>query len=110
MEVRACLSSVTGHRPSGESAAADGSTDPSKLEVSLTLTNKFEGLGTDAGDTSARSLLLRWVAAALAPADLGPVEWPRSQVATPFSLGHPVLRKVPPCCHPCWSPPGHLGV
>ncbi|XP_023390059.1 ras GTPase-activating-like protein IQGAP3 [Pteropus vampyrus] len=42
----------------GENAAADGSSDLSKLEVSLTLTNKFEGLGTDAGDTSARSLLL----------------------------------------------------
>ncbi|XP_015453832.1 ras GTPase-activating-like protein IQGAP3 [Pteropus alecto] len=42
----------------GETAAADGITELSKLEVSLTLTNKFEGLGTDAGDTSARSLLL----------------------------------------------------
>uniref|UniRef100_A0A8C4MVG6 IQ motif containing GTPase activating protein 3 n=1 Tax=Equus asinus asinus TaxID=83772 RepID=A0A8C4MVG6_EQUAS len=31
-----------------------------KLEVSLTLTNKFEGLETDADDASARSLLLRW--------------------------------------------------
>ncbi|CAK6439514.1 unnamed protein product [Pipistrellus nathusii] len=42
----------------GENVAADGSVDLSKLEVSLTLTNKFEGLETDAEDTSARSLLL----------------------------------------------------
>ncbi|XP_039107328.1 ras GTPase-activating-like protein IQGAP3 isoform X2 [Hyaena hyaena] len=42
----------------GEGAAADGSLDMSKLEVSLTLTNKFEGLETDSGDASARSLLL----------------------------------------------------
>nr|XP_035974136.1 ras GTPase-activating-like protein IQGAP3 isoform X3 [Halichoerus grypus] len=42
----------------GEGVAADGSLDLSKLEVSLTLTNKFEGLETDAGDPSARSLLL----------------------------------------------------
>ncbi|XP_064449810.1 ras GTPase-activating-like protein IQGAP3 isoform X4 [Mirounga angustirostris] len=42
----------------GEGVAADGSPDLSKLEVSLTLANKFEGLETDAGDTSARSLLL----------------------------------------------------
>lgn len=72
MEVCACLWSVTGHHPSGESAAADGSTDPSELGVSLTLNNKFEGRGTDAGDISAQSLLLRWVAAALAPAALAP--------------------------------------
>uniref|UniRef100_A0A8C4MVI1 IQ motif containing GTPase activating protein 3 n=1 Tax=Equus asinus asinus TaxID=83772 RepID=A0A8C4MVI1_EQUAS len=46
----------------GENIAADGNTDLSKLEVSLTLTNKFEGLETDADDASARSLLLRaWV-------------------------------------------------
>lgn len=44
---------------SGGNVAADGSVDLSKLEVSLTLTNKFEGLETDADDTSARSLLLR---------------------------------------------------
>lgn len=43
----------------GENVAADGSLDLSKLEVSLTLANKFEGLETDADDTSARSLLLR---------------------------------------------------
>nr|XP_044614039.1 ras GTPase-activating-like protein IQGAP3 isoform X2 [Equus asinus] len=43
----------------GENIAADGNTDLSKLEVSLTLTNKFEGLETDADDASARSLLLR---------------------------------------------------
>uniref|UniRef100_A0A8C4MMT1 IQ motif containing GTPase activating protein 3 n=1 Tax=Equus asinus asinus TaxID=83772 RepID=A0A8C4MMT1_EQUAS len=42
----------------GENIAADGNTDLSKLEVSLTLTNKFEGLETDADDASARSLLL----------------------------------------------------
>uniref|UniRef100_G1PDV0 IQ motif containing GTPase activating protein 3 n=1 Tax=Myotis lucifugus TaxID=59463 RepID=G1PDV0_MYOLU len=38
-------------------ACREGGTG-SKLEVSLTLTNKFEGLETDADDTSARSLLL----------------------------------------------------
>lgn len=43
----------------GEGVAAAGSEDPAKLEVSLTLTNKFEGLETDAGDTGAQSLLLR---------------------------------------------------
>lgn len=42
----------------GENIAADGYMDLSKLEVSLTLTNKFEGLEADADDTSARSLLL----------------------------------------------------
>uniref|UniRef100_A0A452UUD8 IQ motif containing GTPase activating protein 3 n=1 Tax=Ursus maritimus TaxID=29073 RepID=A0A452UUD8_URSMA len=42
----------------GEGVAAAGSPDLSKLEVSLTLANKFEGLETDAGDTSAQSLLL----------------------------------------------------
>ncbi|XP_004388534.1 ras GTPase-activating-like protein IQGAP3 [Trichechus manatus latirostris] len=42
----------------GENIAADGNMDLSKLEVSLTLTNKFEGLETDADDTNARSLLL----------------------------------------------------
>lgn len=46
--------------------------DLSKLEVSLTLTNKFEGLETDAEDTSAQSLLLKWVIVALAPA----LKWP----------------------------------
>uniref|UniRef100_A0A8D2APU0 IQ motif containing GTPase activating protein 3 n=1 Tax=Sciurus vulgaris TaxID=55149 RepID=A0A8D2APU0_SCIVU len=43
----------------GENIAADGHMDLSKLEVSLTLTNKFEGLEADADDTNARSLLLR---------------------------------------------------
>ncbi|XP_042637948.1 ras GTPase-activating-like protein IQGAP3 [Orycteropus afer afer] len=42
----------------GENIAADGNTDLSKLEVSLTLTNKFEGLETDIDDTNAQSLLL----------------------------------------------------
>nr|XP_010593139.1 ras GTPase-activating-like protein IQGAP3 isoform X2 [Loxodonta africana] len=42
----------------GENIAADGNIDLSKLEVSLTLTNKFEGLETDTDDTNARSLLL----------------------------------------------------
>ncbi|XP_006155288.2 ras GTPase-activating-like protein IQGAP3 [Tupaia chinensis] len=42
----------------GESVAADGHVDLSKLEVSLTLTSKFEGLEADTDDTSARSLLL----------------------------------------------------
>uniref|UniRef100_A0A2K5CUS6 IQ motif containing GTPase activating protein 3 n=1 Tax=Aotus nancymaae TaxID=37293 RepID=A0A2K5CUS6_AOTNA len=42
----------------GESIAAGGHTDLSKLEVSLTLTNKFEGLEADADDSNTRSLLL----------------------------------------------------
>ncbi|MBZ3877267.1 Ras GTPase-activating-like protein IQGAP3, partial [Sciurus carolinensis] len=42
----------------GENIAADGHMDLSKLEVSLTLTNKFEGLEADADDTNAQSLLL----------------------------------------------------
>lgn len=42
----------------GENVAADGNVDLSKLEMSLTLTNKFEGLETDADDTNAQSLLL----------------------------------------------------
>lgn len=47
------------HLTSGGNVGADGRMDLSKLEVSLTLTNKFEGLETDADDTGARSLLLR---------------------------------------------------
>lgn len=35
--------------------------DLNRLEVSLTLTNKFEGLETDADLSSNQSLLLRWV-------------------------------------------------
>ncbi|XP_047559972.1 ras GTPase-activating-like protein IQGAP3 [Lutra lutra] len=42
----------------GEGVAATGNEDPAKLEVSLTLANKFEGVETDASDTSAQSLLL----------------------------------------------------
>uniref|UniRef100_A0A8P0PBU0 IQ motif containing GTPase activating protein 3 n=1 Tax=Canis lupus familiaris TaxID=9615 RepID=A0A8P0PBU0_CANLF len=42
----------------GEGVAADGNLDLSKLEVSLTLANKFEGLETDTGDANAQSLLL----------------------------------------------------
>ncbi|XP_051714502.2 ras GTPase-activating-like protein IQGAP3 isoform X3 [Oryctolagus cuniculus] len=42
----------------GENIAADGHMDLSKLEMSLSLTNKFEGLEADADDTSTRSLLL----------------------------------------------------
>uniref|UniRef100_A0A8C2YLA3 IQ motif containing GTPase activating protein 3 n=1 Tax=Chinchilla lanigera TaxID=34839 RepID=A0A8C2YLA3_CHILA len=42
----------------GESIAADGHPDLSKLEVSLTLVNKFEGLGADADDANTQSLLL----------------------------------------------------
>uniref|UniRef100_A0A2K6LL53 IQ motif containing GTPase activating protein 3 n=1 Tax=Rhinopithecus bieti TaxID=61621 RepID=A0A2K6LL53_RHIBE len=41
-----------------ESIVADGHTDLSKLEVSLTLTNKFEGLEADTDDSNTRSLLL----------------------------------------------------
>ncbi|KAM5161709.1 ras GTPase-activating-like protein IQGAP3 [Callospermophilus lateralis] len=42
----------------GENIAADGHVDLSKLEVSLTLANKFEGLEAEADDTKAQSLLL----------------------------------------------------
>lgn len=44
---------------SGENTATDGQVDLSRLEVSLTLTNKFEGLEADADHTSNQSLLLR---------------------------------------------------
>lgn len=47
--------------PSGENMATDGRVDLSRLEVSLTLTNKFEGLEADADHNSNQSLLLRWV-------------------------------------------------
>ncbi|KAB0394310.1 hypothetical protein E2I00_000120, partial [Balaenoptera physalus] len=53
-----CASLSPSSPASGENVAADGNVDLSKLEVSLTLTNKFEGLETDADDTNARSLLL----------------------------------------------------
>ncbi|KAK2502485.1 hypothetical protein MC885_019073 [Smutsia gigantea] len=42
----------------GENITADGNVDLSELEVSLTLTNKFEGLEADTDDTSVQSLLL----------------------------------------------------
>ncbi|XP_005356948.1 ras GTPase-activating-like protein IQGAP3 [Microtus ochrogaster] len=42
----------------GENTATDGQVDQSRLEVSLTLTNKFEGLEADADHTSNQSLLL----------------------------------------------------
>nr|AAI51103.1 IQ motif containing GTPase activating protein 3 [Mus musculus] len=42
----------------GDNIATDGHVDLSRLEVSLTLTNKFEGLETDADHNSNQSLLL----------------------------------------------------
>lgn len=42
----------------GDHVATDGHEDLSRLEVSLTLTNKFEGLETDADHNSTQSLLL----------------------------------------------------
>nr|XP_021493377.1 ras GTPase-activating-like protein IQGAP3 isoform X1 [Meriones unguiculatus] len=42
----------------GENMATDGRVDLSRLEVSLTLTNKFEGLEADADHNSNQSLLL----------------------------------------------------
>ncbi|XP_060057602.1 ras GTPase-activating-like protein IQGAP3 [Erinaceus europaeus] len=42
----------------GQNIAADGSMDLSRLEVSLTLTSKFDGLETDSDEASAQSLLL----------------------------------------------------
>lgn len=75
--VRKCASLSPSSPASGENVAADGNVDLSKLEVSLTLTNKFEGLETDADDTNARSLLLRW------ESSLGPPEPPQaSKMAT----------------------------
>lgn len=56
----ACSSLSPSSPASGENVATDGNVDLSKLEVSLTLTNKFEGLETDADDTNTQSLLLRW--------------------------------------------------
>lgn len=44
---------------SGENIVTDGHVDLSRLEVSLTLTNKFEGLEADADHTGSQSLLLR---------------------------------------------------
>lgn len=55
-----CSSLSPSSPASGENVATDGNVDLSKLEVSLTLTNKFEGLETDADDTNTQSLLLRW--------------------------------------------------
>ncbi|XP_056672219.1 ras GTPase-activating-like protein IQGAP3 [Monodelphis domestica] len=43
----------------GQNLASDGNLDMSQLEVSLTLTSKFEGLEADPEDTNTRSLLLR---------------------------------------------------
>lgn len=85
---------------SGENVAADVSADLSKLEVSLTLTNKFEGLETGADDSSAQSLLLRWVTVASEPPgpSRGPtLKWPPT-----------CFRKRPQLLSPR-LPPGHLG-
>lgn len=67
----ACSSLSPSSPASGENVATDGNVDLSKLEVSLTLTNKFEGLETDADDTNTQSLLLRW------EHSLGPLGPPR---------------------------------
>lgn len=68
MHVSICVSCLCVPMPashfllaSGENIAADGHTDLSDLEVSLTLTNKFEGREADIDDTNAKCLLLRWV-------------------------------------------------
>jgi hypothetical protein len=53
--------SLISHPIAGDNIATDGHVDLSRLEVSLTLTNKFEGLETDADHNSNQSLLLRWV-------------------------------------------------
>ena len=71
----ACASLSPSSPASGENVATDGNVDLSKLEVSLTLTNKFEGLETDADDTKSQSLLLRWEHS-LGPLGLpGPASW-----------------------------------
>jgi hypothetical protein len=75
------------HPTSGENLAADGHVDLSKLEVSLTLTNKFEGLEADADDTNAQSLLLRWV------------QWPprpRANMMALRGLLHLLLQEILP--------------
>ena len=93
-----CVCKCAGLSPSspasGENVAADGNVDLSKLEVSLTLTNKFEGLETDADDTNARSLLLRWESS-LGPLSLPrPVRWLLWSGHPTFSLGSLILQKV----------------
>lgn len=56
-----CDPHLISHPTSGENVATDGQVDLSRLEVSLTLTNKLEGLESDTDDTSNQSLLLGWV-------------------------------------------------
>lgn len=94
--VRKCASLSPSSPASGENVAADGNVDLSKLEVSLTLTNKFEGLETDADNTNARSLLLRWESS-LGPLSLPrPVRWLLWSGHPTFFLGSLILHKVLP--------------
>lgn len=67
---------------SGENMATDGQVDLSRLEVSLTLANKFEGLEADTDHTSNQSLLLRWVCGSpRAQCPLLPIRWSHSETA-----------------------------
>lgn len=113
--VRKCASLSPSSPASGENVAADGNVDLSKLEVSLTLTNKFEGLETDADDTNAQSLLLRW-ASSLGPLSLPrPVRWLLWSGHPSFFLGSLILHRVlpeadwpSPCCGLSCFPSGGL--
>lgn len=92
----ACASLSPSSPASGENVAPDGNVDLSKLEVSLTLTNKFEGLETDADDTNTQSLLLRWEHS-LGPLGLpGPVSWLLCSGHPAFFPDSLTLQKVLP--------------
>lgn len=70
--------------------------DLNRLEVSLTLTNKFEGLETDADLNSNQSLLLRWVWRLSQVAPM-PIQWPHSEGChTSLPLPQPHSSKSSP--------------
>lgn len=83
-----CLSPLIPQPITGDHVATDGHEDLSRLEVSLTLTNKFEGLETDADHNSTQSLLLRWVWW-FSQATLLPIQWSHSE-RTSYSLSPPL--------------------
>lgn len=59
-----CVSTPASFHPlpaPGDNIPADGNVDLNRLEVSLTLTSKFEALELDAEKTTTQGLLLRWV-------------------------------------------------
>lgn len=83
-----CLSPLIPQPITGDNVATDGHEDLSRLEVSLTLTNKFEGLETDADHNSTQSLLLRWVWW-FSQATLLPIQWSHSERAIILPCRHP---------------------